>query len=73
NPAISGESAKNLENGQRDLSNAIWKAFRNPLSHEPLETIRSLDVISHQDCLDALSLMSYLRRRLDSAQLTESL
>lgn len=66
-PAISGESAKNLENGQRELARAIWTAFRNPLSHEPIATIKSLGVISHKDCLDALSLMSHLRRRLDSA------
>lgn len=69
-PAISGASATNLENGQRELSKAIWSAFRNPLSHETLETIKSLGVISHQDCLDALSLMSHLRRRLDDAVLT---
>jgi len=68
-PAISGESAKNLENGQRELAKAIWTAFRNPLSHEPMATIKSLGVISHADCLDALSLMSHLRRRLDSATL----
>ncbi|MFC7501536.1 TIGR02391 family protein [Nocardioides sp. CPCC 206347] len=69
-PSISGASATNLENGQRELSKAIWSAFRNPLSHETLETIKSLGVISHQDCLDALSLMSHLRRRLDDAVLT---
>lgn len=66
-PTISGPSATNLENGQRELAKAIWLAFRNPLSHEPLETIKSLGVVSHQDCLDALSLMSHLRRRLDDA------
>ncbi|WP_053207057.1 TIGR02391 family protein [Jiangella muralis] len=68
-PSISDNSAKNLENGQRELARAIWSAFRNPLSHEPMETIKSLGVISHHDCLDALSLMSHLRRRLDSATL----
>lgn len=68
-PTISGESAKNLENGQRELAKAIWAAFRNPLSHEPIETIKSLGVISHEDCLDALSLMSHLRRRLDDSSL----
>jgi uncharacterized protein (TIGR02391 family) len=69
-PAISGESAKNLENGQRELASAIWKAFRNPLSHEPIATIRTLGVISHKDCLDALSLMSHLRRRLDNSTIS---
>ncbi len=68
-PSISGASATNLENGQRELAKAIWSAFRNPLSHETLETIQSLGVISHQDCLDALSLMSHLRRRLDDTTL----
>lgn len=66
NPRISEQSAENLENGQRELAKAMWAAFRNPLSHETVETIKALGVISHQDCLDALSLMSHLRRRLDS-------
>lgn len=70
-PPISGDSARNLENGQRDLAVAIWKAFRNPLSHEPLTTIKTLGVISHEDCLDALSLMSHLRRRLDHSKLSQ--
>lgn len=69
-PSISGHSATNLENGQRELSKAIWSAFRNPLAHETVETIKSLGVISHHDCLDALSLISHLRRRLDTASLT---
>jgi uncharacterized protein (TIGR02391 family) len=69
-PAISGESAKNLENGQRELARAIWTAFRNPLSHEPMTTITTLGVISHADCLDALSLMSHLRRRLDDSKIS---
>jgi uncharacterized protein (TIGR02391 family) len=66
-PSISGESAKNLENGQRELAKAIWTAFRNPLSHETLATIRTLGVISHKDCLDALGLISHLRRRLEDS------
>ncbi len=70
-PAISGPSAYNIEAGQRDLAKAVWSAFRNPLSHEPLKTIDALDVITHQDCLDALSLMSHLRRRLDGAELIQ--
>lgn len=69
-PAISGQSAKNLENGQRELAKAIWTAFRNPLSHEPITTITTLGVISHADCLDALSLMSHLRRRLDDSKVS---
>jgi hypothetical protein len=66
-PAISEISARNLDNGQRELSKAIWAAFRDPLSHEPLTTIQELGIISHHDCLDALSLMSHLGRRLDDA------
>lgn len=69
-PAISGASAKNLENGQRELAKAIWSAFRNPLSHEPMATIKKLGVITHMDCLDALSLMSHLRRRLEDSTMS---
>lgn len=67
NPRISDGSAVNLENGQRELAKAIWSAFRNPLQHELMTTITGLGVISHDDCLDALSLMSHLRRRLDDS------
>ncbi|WP_062306626.1 TIGR02391 family protein [Demequina subtropica] len=67
-PRISGDTVKNLENGQREMAKAIWAAFRNPLSHELLATIKGLGVISHHDCLDALSLMSHLRRRLDESK-----
>lgn len=71
-PKISGQTAKNLENGHRSLAKAIWEAFRNPLSHEVLATIEDLGVISHRDCLDALGLMSHLRRRLDDAEFVEA-
>lgn len=71
-PVISGESAKNLENGQRELAKAIWSAFRNPLSHEPIATIKALGAISHEDCLDALSLMSHLCRRLDASHISRA-
>lgn len=70
-PAISGLSANNLENGQRDLAKALWSAFRNPLAHETIDIIRKLDVITYHDCLDALSLMSHLCRRLDDAKPAE--
>lgn len=70
-PCISETSARNLENGQRELAKAMWSAFRNPLSHEPMHTIKALGVISHDDCLDALSLMSHLRRQLDRSVVTQ--
>lgn len=64
-PKIAGSSAKSLDDGNRALAMAIWQMFRNPIAHEPAETLQKLNIISAQDCLDALSLLSFLRFRLD--------
>ena len=53
----------NVQNGIKFLSAGIMQAVRNPTAHEP-----AVDwPISKQDCLDILSLMSFLFRKLDEA------
>jgi uncharacterized protein (TIGR02391 family) len=57
------ESEQNLLEGIKFLSAGLIQGFRNPTSHE---THKSWD-IGEQDCLDILSLASYLFRQLDKS------
>jgi uncharacterized protein (TIGR02391 family) len=54
---------KNVQDGIRFLSAGLMQAIRNPTAHEP-----AMDwPISRQDCLDILSFLSFLFRKLDDA------
>ena len=57
----------NIQLGQRSLSVGIIEAVRNPLVHEQIIKLRDSGLFTEKDCLDALSLLSHLFRRLDSA------
>lgn len=60
------ESKKNIQEGQGHLSRGIVTGFRNPISHGPIDT-NVPAVFSELDCLNILSLVSYLAARLDGA------
>jgi len=57
----------NIEEGQKFLSMGIVSGGRNPVSHEEIVELRDSGLFSEKDCLDALSLMSHLFRRLNDA------
>jgi uncharacterized protein (TIGR02391 family) len=57
----------NIEDGQKHLSMGIISGCRNPVSHEEIEDLKNSGLFSEKDCLDALSLLSHLTRRLDDA------
>jgi uncharacterized protein (TIGR02391 family) len=59
---------ENIEDGQKFLSMGIVNGGRNPVSHEEIVNLRDSGLFSEQDCLDALSLLSHLFRRLDNAE-----
>lgn len=59
---------KDMEDAQRELSNGIFAGFRNPISHEEIKELYATGFITEMDCLDSLSLLSYLFRRLDDAE-----
>ena len=61
------ESQQNFREAHRLLTLALWKGFRNPIQHELEIELVTNDVITYQDCLDALSVLSHLQRRLDAA------
>lgn len=58
---------ENIEEGQKFLSMGILSGARNPVSHEEIDDLRESGLFSEMDCLDALSLLSHLIRRLDDA------
>jgi uncharacterized protein (TIGR02391 family) len=58
---------ENIEEGQKLLSMGIMTGARNPVAHEEIAELRDSGLFSEKDCLDALSLLSHLFRRLDNA------
>lgn len=62
------DTRKNLRGAQKDLSTGMVKGFRNPLAHEEKKLLRDTGIFTYQDCLDALSILSHLRRRLDGQE-----
>lgn len=61
------ETADNIERGQQFLSTGVHCAFRNPISHEAVEALQDSGILTYEDCLDALSILSHLMRRVDGA------
>lgn len=61
---LSPSTQRNLREAQKTLSVAAWSGFRNPIQHEGVRDLLETGVFTYQDCLDALSLISHLRRRL---------
>ncbi len=61
------DTLRNIEEGQKFLSMGIVSGGRNPLSHEEIDDLRVSDLFSEKDCLDGLSLLSHLMKRLDNA------
>jgi len=58
---------ENIQEGQQQLSQGLIVGGRHPLSHEEIEDLRVSDLFSEKDCLDLLSLLSHLFKRLDNS------
>ncbi len=56
---------RNVRSAQRELSIGVHLGFRDPIAHEEMARLDAEGVFTYQDCLDALSVISHLRRRLD--------
>lgn len=61
---INCESGWNIQEGQAHLTRGVMAGFRNPLAHEPLDSLVPT-TFTQLDCLNILSLISYLTARLD--------
>jgi len=58
---------ENIEEGQKFLSMGIVKGARHPVAHEEIEDLRESGLFSEKDCLDVLSIISHLMKRLDDS------
>lgn len=58
---------ENIQEGQHYLSTGIVSGGRNPIAHEEITDLQNSGLFTENDCLDFLSLLSHLFRRLDDA------
>lgn len=58
---------ENVEEGQKHMSMGVMAGVRNPLAHEEIHDLKESSLFTEKDCLDILSLLSHLFRRLDDA------
>ena len=63
------KTLENIEEGQMTLSRGIVQGGRNVIGHEEKEDLRQTGLFSEKDCLDMLSLLSHLYRRLEDSTL----
>ena len=63
---LSNDTELNMQRGQQFLSVGLMQAFRNPTSHEP--RVVSKKLFTQSNCLDILSLVSFLLYKLDNVK-----
>ncbi|MEN6323673.1 MAG: TIGR02391 family protein [Proteiniphilum sp.] len=66
--SFSPSTIENIEKGQHYLSEGIVAGGRNPLQHEELDELSKTGLFSEKDCLDFLSLLSHLFKRLKDSE-----
>lgn len=66
---LNTDSGINIQEGQQSLTRGLMQGFRNPVNHAPMAQVVP-SVISEVDCLNILSLISYLATRLDKAEVS---
>lgn len=66
--SFSTDTIKNIEEGQHYLSEGIVVGGRNPLQHEEHDELSKTELFSEKDCLDFLSLLSHLYKRLKESE-----
>lgn len=71
NEQFSAQTINSIEDGQKHLSMGLVQGFRNPASHEEFAELEQSGLFAEQDCLDILSLLSHLFKRLDNARTPE--
>ena len=62
------QTQNDIEQGQQELSLGLLRSFRNTISHEEVKALSESGALTYQDCLDALSILSYLMHRLSEAE-----
>ncbi len=65
---FSRSTLENIEEGQFALSRGVVQGGRNVVSHEEHSDLMTTGLFTEKDCLDMLSLLSHLFKRLDEAE-----
>lgn len=65
---FSPPTIENIEEGQLALSRGVVQGGRNVLSHEEHGDLKTTGLFTEKDCLDMLSLLSHLFKRLDESE-----
>ncbi len=65
---FSSTTIENIENGQMTLSRGVVQGGRNVVSHEELTDLKTTGLFTEKDCLDLLSLLSHLYKRLEESE-----
>ncbi len=58
----------NIEEGQKMLSRGVVQGGRNVVSHEEYNDLKTTGLFTEKDCLDMLSILSHLFKRLDESK-----
>lgn len=66
--AFSPTTLDNIQEGHFHFSKGVIQGGRHPVAHEEISDLRKSGLFSENDCLDLLSLLSHLHKRLDNAQ-----
>ncbi|MGV2855584.1 TIGR02391 family protein [Glutamicibacter sp. AGC13] len=64
---LTEDTLNSVREGQHFLSKGAVAAFRNPAAHNQRSILEDTHLLTDSDCLDILSLVSHLWRRLDGA------
>lgn len=64
---FNASTKENIEDGQKLFSMGVMSGVRNPVAHEEVAQLRDSGLFTEKDCLDSLSLLSHLFRRLEDA------
>lgn len=59
---------KDIRRGQMFLSKGVVAGGRNVLSHTEYEDLKKTELFTEKDCLDLLSLLSHLFKRLEESE-----
>jgi len=62
------DTKNNIEEGQKFLSMGVVSGARNPVSHEEIKDLKESGLFTQIDCLDSLSLLSHLYKRLENSE-----
>lgn len=65
---FTSSTIENIEEGQMTLSRGVVQGGRNVVSHEEHNDLRETGLFTEKDCLDMLSLLSHLFKRLDESK-----